>query len=89
MTVAARLRRLAPLLITAIVLNSCQTVLDQSYQPSVSPSANPQIVSEVQKNDPRAQMGAREHPRILASYGGEYKDAKTERLLMDVAKGQP
>ena len=26
-------------------------------------------------------MGAREHPRIVASYGGEYKDAKTERLV--------
>ncbi|SCB48432.1 M48 family metalloprotease [Rhizobium multihospitium] len=84
-TVAARLRRFVPFLAAALILNSCQTVLDQSYQPSVSPSANPQIVSEVQKNDPRAQMGAREHPRILASYGGEYKDAKTERLVARIA----
>jgi predicted Zn-dependent protease len=26
-------------------------------------------------------MGAREHPRIVASYGGEYKDVKTEQLV--------
>ena len=63
------------------LLAGCQSVLEQSYEPTVSPSSNPQIVSEVQKNDPRAQLGAREHPRIVASYGGEYKDAKTERLV--------
>jgi len=63
----------------------CQSMLDQTYQPHVGPSNSPQIVSEVQKNDPRAQMGAREHPRIVASYGGEYKDAKTERLVARIA----
>ncbi|WP_442201095.1 M48 family metalloprotease [Rhizobium sp. RAF56] len=60
-------------------------MMDQTYQPHVGPSNSPQIVSEVQKNDPRAQMGAREHPRIVASYGGEYKDAKTERLVARIA----
>lgn len=74
-------RRLILLSAVAMALNGCQTLIDQSYQPSVSPSSNPQIVDEVQKNDPRAAMGAREHPRIVASYGGEYKDAKTERLV--------
>ncbi|MCD7108346.1 M48 family metalloprotease [Rhizobium sp. DKSPLA3] len=64
-----------------LALAGCQTAIEQSYEPSVSPSATPQIVDEVQKNDPRAQMGAREHPRIVASYGGEYKDEKTERLV--------
>jgi predicted Zn-dependent protease len=83
--VASHARRLAAILFAGAFLNGCQSVLDQSYQPSVSPSSNPQIVSEVQKNDPRAQMGAREHPRILASYGGEYKDAKTERLVARIA----
>jgi predicted Zn-dependent protease len=66
-------------------LSSCQSVLDQAYQPNVAPSKSPQIVDEVQKNDPRAQMGAREHPRIVASYGGEYHDAKTERLVARIA----
>ena len=69
------------MLLTAIVLSGCQSVLEQSYEPDVAPSQTPQIVDEVQKNDPRAEMGAREHPRILATYGGEYKDVKTEQLV--------
>ncbi len=73
------------LLAGATALSGCQSILDQTYQANVSPSANPQIVDEVQKNDPRAQMGAREHPRIVASYGGEYHDAKTERLVARIA----
>ncbi len=69
------------MLLAGTLLAGCQSLIEQSYEPTVSPSSNPQIVEEVQKNDPRAQMGAREHPRIVASYGGEYKDAKTERLV--------
>ncbi|WP_245500693.1 M48 family metalloprotease [Rhizobium sp. BK251] len=81
----ARIRVFTLTALAATGLNSCQSLLDQSYQPTVAPSSNPQIVEEVQKNDPRAQMGAREHPRIVASYGGEYKDAKTERLVARIA----
>lgn len=75
-----RVRAMVVLTATTL-LAACQSVIEQAYEPTVSPSANPQIVEEVQKNDPRAQLGAREHPRIVASYGGEYKDAKTERLV--------
>ena len=46
-------------LLAALLLAGCQSVLEQSYEPTVSPSSNPQIVSDVQKNDPRAQLGAR------------------------------
>ncbi|WP_442892272.1 M48 family metalloprotease [Ensifer sp. MJa1] len=77
-------RAVVALLATAL-LSACQPLIEQSYEPTVSPSSNPQIVDEVQKNDPRAKMGAREHPRIVASYGGEYKDAKTERLVARIA----
>lgn len=73
------------LLLAVLSLSGCQSVFEQSYQANVSPSSSPQIVQEVQKDDPRAQMGAREHPRILASYGGEYHDAKTERLVAKIA----
>jgi predicted Zn-dependent protease len=83
---ACRWARRASLVSAAsVALYGCQSALEQSYQPSVGPSSNPQIVDEVQKNDPRAAMGAREHPRIVASYGGEYKDAKTERLVARIA----
>lgn len=78
----ARLRsRTLALLLAMSALAGCQSILDQSYEPEVRPSSTPQIVDEVQKNDPRAEMGAREHPRIVASYGGEYKDIKTEQLV--------
>lgn len=74
-------RAMAALLLAGTLLSGCQSLFDQSYEANVKPSSNPQIVEEVQKNDPRAQMGAREHPRIVASYGGEYHDQKTERLV--------
>lgn len=79
-----RARRLIPIivaLLSGVSLAGCQSILSQTYEPTVSPSSNPQIVDEVQKNDPNAQVGAREHPRIVASYGGEYRDARTERLV--------
>ncbi|MCA0342930.1 MAG: M48 family metalloprotease [Proteobacteria bacterium] len=72
-------------MLAGTLLAGCQSIIEQTYEPTISPSSNPQIVDEVQKNDPRAQMGAREHPRIVASYGGEYKDAKTERLVARIA----
>lgn len=65
----------------SLSLSSCQSLISSSYDSEVSPSSRPQTVDEVTRNDPRSRMGAREHPRIVASYGGEYKDAKTERLV--------
>ncbi len=67
----------APIL---MALSSCQGLFNLSDS-TVGPSGSPQIVAEVQKNDPQAKLGAREHPNILASYGGEYKDEKTEKLV--------
>src|SRR5690606_13977223 len=71
----------AALMLAGMLLSGCQSLIEQTYEPTISPSSNPQIVDEVQKNDPRAQMGAREHPRIVASYGGQYRDEKTEKLV--------
>ncbi|MCM2293329.1 M48 family metalloprotease [Allorhizobium sp. BGMRC 0089] len=65
-------------------LSGCTSLFDPAYQANIKPSPTPQIVQQVQKDDPRAQMGAREHPRILASYGGEYHDAKVERLVAKI-----
>ena len=72
--------RALPVLAAAFLLSGCESLLD-TYEPTVAPSTKPQIVDEVQKDDPRAEMGAREHPRIVASYGGEYRDVKTEQLV--------
>ncbi len=78
-------RRAVALATAGFVLSSCQSLFSPSYQSTLKPSDNPQTVEQVQKNDPRAQMGAREHPRIVASYGGEYHDDKTERLVARIA----
>lgn len=72
--------RAIPVIVATLFLSGCESLLD-TYEPTVAPSTNPQIVDEVQKDDPRAEMGAREHPRIVASYGGEYRDVKTEQLV--------
>jgi predicted Zn-dependent protease len=76
---------IAAILSASLLLSSCQSIFEQAYEPTVGPSSNPQIVDEVQKDDPRAQMGAREHPRIVASYGGEYHDERTEKLVARIA----
>ena len=69
----------------ALALSGCQMLLDQtSGDPSIHPSRTPQIVSEVQKNDPKAKLGAREHPRILATYGGAYHDEKIDKLVAGI-----
>ncbi|MEM9104045.1 MAG: M48 family metalloprotease [Pseudomonadota bacterium] len=64
-----------------LILAACQTLLDPTYSAPIGPSDNPQTVQRLEKNDPRARIGAREHPRIVASYGGEFSDAKVEKLL--------
>ena len=64
-----------------LLLSGCQTLGVDVYQPSVKPSNTPQTAAKAGESDPRTQIGASEHPRIIASYGGEFRDAKTERLV--------
>ena len=65
----------------ALSLAGCRSLLDPTYSSSVGPSNTPQTVAELEKDDPRARLGAREHPRIVASYGGEFSDPRVERQL--------
>jgi predicted Zn-dependent protease len=37
--------------------------------------------SWVRPEDPQEQIGAREHPLVVAKYGGEYQNEKAERML--------
>ncbi|MEM5470556.1 M48 family metalloprotease [Hoeflea sp. AS60] len=63
------------------LLTGCQTLGFDVYQPTVEPSATPQTAEKAGASDPRTRIGANEHPRIIASYGGEFRDEKTERLV--------
>ncbi len=87
---SAGLARRVPLVVmlsASIALSSCQSIVADTAASAnaIGPSSNPQVFSEAQKNDPNASMGAREHPRILATYGGEYNDEKTEKLVARIA----
>ena len=64
-----------------LLLSGCQTLGVDVYEPSVKPSSTPQTAEKAGSSDPRTRIGANEHPRIIASYGGEFRDAKTERLV--------
>jgi len=48
------------------------------------PSDNPVTVDNVTKNDKLAELARGQHPRILATYGGEYSDPKLERMVAKV-----
>ncbi|GAB5460833.1 M48 family metalloprotease [Hoeflea alexandrii] len=76
-----RLRAALLLSGSLLFLSACQTLGVDVYQPTVAPSATPQTAEKAGASDPRTRIGANEHPRIIASYGGEFRDAKTERLV--------
>ena len=37
--------------------------------------------SWIRPEDPQEAIGKREHPAVIAKYGGEYSDVKAERML--------
>ncbi len=61
----------------------CQSI-NSSKDLGLQPSSNPVTVDNVTRNDKLAQIGAQQHPRILATYGGEYKDQKLERMVAKI-----
>ena len=48
------------------------------------PSENPVTVDSVSRNNRLAELAKAQHPRILATYGGEYSDPKLERMVAKV-----
>ncbi|AQZ50273.1 M48 family metalloprotease [Martelella mediterranea] len=71
-------------LIAALGLASCQTN-DTFFILPETPASAEQTVDALTRNDPNAAMGAREHPRILETYGGQYRDPQVEKLVARVA----
>jgi len=53
---------------------------EQAFQPSDRPFT----VDNVTRNDRLAEIARSQHPRILATYGGEYSDPKLERMVAKV-----
>ncbi|TIT40065.1 MAG: hypothetical protein E5W76_17635, partial [Mesorhizobium sp.] len=69
----------------AVALASCQMFTPPDVQESgFQPSDKPITVDNVVANSKLAEMAKAQHPRILATYGGEYSDPKLERMVAKV-----
>lgn len=69
-----------PALTLMLLISGCQ-VLSGVSEDAFRPSTNPVTVDSVTRNDRMAALAREQHPRILATYGGEYSDAKLERMV--------
>lgn len=73
------------LLAGLLVLAACQTVMPGSIEESsFQPSDKPVTVDNFSANSKLAELAKAQHPRILATYGGEYSDPKLERMVAKV-----
>ena len=79
------LRAAALLLIAALssgcVMGSMRGGIDES---AFQPSDKPVTVDNAGRNDRLTDLARSQHPRILATYGGEYADPKLERMVAKV-----
>jgi hypothetical protein len=78
--------RLAAAVGVAALVAACQVMSlgGEVRESGFQPSDNPVTVDNVTKNDKLAELAKGQHPRILATYGGEYSDAKLERMVAKV-----
>ncbi len=69
----------------ALALTACQTIVPPDMQESAfRPSTKPVTVDNVTANNKLAELARAQHPRILATYGGEYSDPRLERMVAKV-----
>jgi predicted Zn-dependent protease len=85
----------AALIALTLMLAACSSFMGPSVRVSEAGTGNAPIVPQ-QSSDPEDDaIGAREHPRIIAAYGGVYTDRKSEVMLAEIvsnlldAAGQP
>ena len=72
----------------AAALTACQAIVPPDMQESAfRPSERPVTVDNVTANNKLAELARAQHPRILATYGGEYSDPKLERMVAKVVGG--
>jgi predicted Zn-dependent protease len=95
-TVAVLLRG-AALAGLALALSACQVLSVAGTAPgagndvpadelavTLNPSSEPVTVDTVARGDRFSKLAAAQHPKILATYGGEYSDVKLERMVAKV-----
>ena len=79
----ANVRRLAALAFV-VFLAGCESFPSSVEESNFQPSDKPVTVDTVTRNDRLAELARAQHPRILATYGGEYSDPKLERMVAKV-----
>ena len=67
----------------AATLSACTSISGLGLEDDLAPSAQP-VIAENVRSGRLARIGAAQHPRILASYGGEYSDARLERMVAGI-----
>ena len=70
-------------MVALLSVGGCSTFGDFFGDPSIEPSNSP-IIAENVRSGRLARLGASQHPRILASYGGEYSNVKLERMVAGI-----
>lgn len=70
-------------MVALLSVGACSTFSDFIGDPSIEPSNSP-IIAENVRSGRLARLGASQHPRILASYGGEYSNVKLERMVAGI-----
>jgi predicted Zn-dependent protease len=68
----------------AALVAGCQSMTPDIKESAFQPSNNPVTVDNVSRNDRLAEIARGQHPRILATYGGEYSDPRLERMVAKV-----
>jgi predicted Zn-dependent protease len=77
--------RVAVSAVLVVLLSGCTLLTGSDIRESAfQPSDNPVTVDTVSRNDRMAALAREQHPRILATYGGEYSDPKLERMVAKV-----
>ncbi|MEZ5812306.1 MAG: M48 family metalloprotease [Rhizobiaceae bacterium] len=70
--------------VLGLLLSGCQFTNSAISEQAFQPSRNPITIETAEKNDRLAEIARTQHPRILATYGGEYQNAKLERMVAKV-----
>lgn len=77
--------RAGALALVAALLSGCVTAsMPGSGDADYQPSSNPITVDNSGRADRQADIARQQHPKILATYGGEYADPKLERMVAKV-----
>lgn len=77
-------RSLPALSALALILTGCQLTNSGISEQAFQPSRNPVTIETVERNDRLAAIARAQHPRILATYGGEYPNPKLERTVAKI-----